>query len=663
MKILFLFLSIVLMTKQLYAQAQYIDMSRPNNAFSKAEVQKLESRPNSFNVIYININGMVNSEVDRTNAVQAWRMVAEDYRPFEVNITTNYSVYSNTPVKNRMKVDLNSGHNSGLCHLAGFGKGAIQCIATVDNLSHEIGHGLGISHDGGSINSIGDYYQGNDHWGTIMGYVSLGKMGTFNNGDYEGASNKEDDLQIIASHLTFRADDHSNTFLNSSPLVVTRDSVSPIHNTGVIEKSDDKDVFELNFSEKSNVNLWIKPLKYYNNLHVKATIYDADKNVLFTSSPYQHQGNVSSIMQAAKIEGDFEKGIYYLEIENSGYSNDEGFVYSSYGSLGYYEISGYAGVVQARANVDVSTTTCMNSEVVLNNKSLGTDLNYLWTIEGADIKSSTEQSPKVIFLSKGLHKITLTVSNKNSSSTIEKWIEVGITNYEFIVSKKGLLDDLNVTFMNEKIQQAVWEISYEDLKEKDNDYMSTTTCLTGDCYTIKTENIFDYPTCGLYTWSNRRSYKGGDKVSYLGKEYQATQWTTKQPGEGEVTWELIGTCVSDNPLEYFTVNSQGKELTKIFHSEFNGNQVYTKENQCLDVVTTNVEANLEEVNIYPNPVKNILMFNFSISKVNVYDVYGNCIFTNNDMIKSINTEYFEKGIYIISYAFNEKKYYSRIQKN
>ena len=54
-----------------------------------------------YNVIYINIDGVVYSGTDRANAVKAWKMAAEDYRPFEVNITTNYDIYTNTPAPQR----------------------------------------------------------------------------------------------------------------------------------------------------------------------------------------------------------------------------------------------------------------------------------------------------------------------------------------------------------------------------------------------------------------------------------------------------------------------------------------------------------------------------------------------------------------------------------
>ena len=38
----------------------------------------------------------------------------------------------------------------------------------------------------------------------------------FNNGDYPGANNQEDDLAIIAGKLPFRTDDHAATVAGST---------------------------------------------------------------------------------------------------------------------------------------------------------------------------------------------------------------------------------------------------------------------------------------------------------------------------------------------------------------------------------------------------------------------------------------------------------------
>lgn len=571
--------------------SQYIDQSKPTTEFSIAEATQLQSYPEAENVIYINVDGMVYNSADRARAVLAWRMASEDFRPFNVNITTSSSVYNSTAIANRMTVTLNAGFNSGLCSLAGFGTGSIQCIATVDNLSHEIGHGLGLSHDGGSINSVGQYYQGNDYWGSIMGYVDLEMMGTFSQGEYEGASNLEDDLQIISSMIDYRPDDHSNTSTNATDLVITAsDSINPLNNNGIIEKSDDKDVFALTFTENSDVVLWITPLKHYNNLHVKARILDEQGNVISSSTALQHQGSLSTIMQAAKIEGSFTAGIYYLEISNSGYSENNISIYDAYGSLGYYEISGYAGVLTPRAAIGMKTTACLSEEVELINNSTGTEASYQWTIEGANLSESSEKSPTVQFTSKGLHKVTLELTNTIGTDKTERWIEVGSNTFEFVVTKEELKKDFHVSLINTTINQKVWNIEYDDLQEKDTEHLSAQTCLNGDCYDLTVVDIFDYADCGLYPWSSR-PYQEGSEVSYFGKRYKATQWTNKEPGNGESTWSFMGNCVSENENAYYTISLDGTnehEFIKTSHIDFNGADSFTQNNLCLTLPKDNI---------------------------------------------------------------------------
>ncbi len=113
--------------------------------------------------------------------------------------------------------------------------------------SHEVGHALGLGHDG---NSDEEYYPGHDSgvgysWIPIMG-SGYETLSMWSDGSYFDASNSgQDDLAIITTQNGFgyRVDDHQNEMEYATPLRITNsDQVSF---SGIIERSDDIDYFTL----------------------------------------------------------------------------------------------------------------------------------------------------------------------------------------------------------------------------------------------------------------------------------------------------------------------------------------------------------------------------------------------------------------------------------
>ena len=89
--------------------------------------------------------------------------------------------------------------------------------------SHELGHNLNLSHDGTStVGYYSGHGSGNTDWGPIMGVGYYAQISQWSKGEYADANNTQDDLQIIANYLSYRADDHEDVnFASASPLVIT----------------------------------------------------------------------------------------------------------------------------------------------------------------------------------------------------------------------------------------------------------------------------------------------------------------------------------------------------------------------------------------------------------------------------------------------------------
>lgn len=356
----------------------------------KSQQLKLSSYPSAIATIYLDFDGeevstpvwnngnMIScapAALSSAQIAEVFYRVAEDYRPFNINITTDINIFEAAPFDKRMRVIVTPTSNwfanvGGVSYLNSFTWGDdTPCFVFCDKLgpnnpklvaeccSHESGHTLGLSHqskydDGCRLAATYNDGTGSGEtaWAPIMGNSYYRNMSGWSNGPTPyGCGNNQDNLSILTTQNGFgyRTDDHSDD-INSNPSAI---NLSNINIGGVISTSNDKDAFTFSLAHNSNVHLDIKPFSIGEgnegaDLDIKISLYDAAGKLVQVYSPENNMG--------ASIDTILKTGIYYLVVEGTGNMNT-----SDYGSLGSYTISGLYGVLPV-CNVALSGTVKNN---------------------------------------------------------------------------------------------------------------------------------------------------------------------------------------------------------------------------------------------------------------------------------------------------------------
>ena len=290
------------------------------------------------------------SDAEQALIQDVWARVAEDFAPFDVDVTTEdpgidgltNSGGSDNTWGMRIVVGGDGAWRRGAAGVAvlnSFGAGdGTPCFSFADQwwkndrnlhstiISHEIGHTLGLGHDGyNGSEYYGGRGSGATSWGPIMGNPNT-SITQWSNGDYGGSTNKQDDLQIITSRNGFgyRADDHGGTTQTATAAPASSFSLA-----GVVERSTDVDMFR--FTTTGDIRATISPLSVGANLDVLATLLDSSGATIATSNPTDRL-DASFTMTVAP-------GTYYLAVRGTGFGNPNTTGYSNYGSLGQYTVT------------------------------------------------------------------------------------------------------------------------------------------------------------------------------------------------------------------------------------------------------------------------------------------------------------------------------------
>jgi hypothetical protein len=316
------------------------------------------------------------SDAEQLAIKRIWQRVSEDYAPFDIDVTTErpatfgprtaHAVITRTTDANNQANPSSSA--GGVAYVNVFGASGYASYRPAwiyfNNLgnsesyiaeatTHEIGHNLGLSHDGKTSGT--EYYSGHGSgdtsWAPIMGSSYNRNVTQWSKGEYYLANNTQDDLAIIAGKLPYRNDDHGNTSTAATPLVITGNTnvisttpetdpknLTPA-NKGVLERNTDVDVFSFttgNGPVKLTVNPWIEPSGTRGgNVDLLLELRSASGALIQTNNP--------GAQTLAQIQTTLTAGTYYLHIRSASVGTPSASTpsgYTAYASIGQYFISG-----------------------------------------------------------------------------------------------------------------------------------------------------------------------------------------------------------------------------------------------------------------------------------------------------------------------------------
>lgn len=339
----------------------------------RAQVPVLSSLPEASATLFLDFDGhtvegtswnsygtsivCAGSGLNTTQVKHVFNRVAEDYRPFQINVTTDSVKFLAAPVDRRMRVIITTTSSwygntaGGVAFVGSFTTGDdTPCFVfsalfgynlkkISEAISHESGHTLGLYHQAEydeHCNKITDYSAGQGSgeigWAPIMGVGYSRNFTLWGYGPNSlGCTNYQSDLDIITSAANgfgYRNDDHEQDFDKATLALFANNQFTM---EGIVSRNEDEDLFRFSMPGRGRFQLNAVP---YNvgtgnagsNLDMQITLYDESQQEVGIYNP----GTLLSSVADTQLN----PGVYYLKVEGKGNQYAP-----SYASLGSYSLS------------------------------------------------------------------------------------------------------------------------------------------------------------------------------------------------------------------------------------------------------------------------------------------------------------------------------------
>lgn len=312
---------------------------------------------------------------------EVWRVVSENYATFDVDVTTEdpgpdaYNRNGPTDPTYGTHVlftddpDSNSLCQPGVCG----GKAFVDVFDDIDVIqdfyepawvreypnatdaaiaaSHEVGHTLGLTHDGRTSPSEA-YYQGAGAWSPIMG-AGPNAIQQFSKGEYPNANNPQDDLADITrlGGLPPLPDDAGNTIATAN----TMGALTSFTIEGIISNRTDYDVYKIGTCTNP-ITVAANGTGIGSALDLRVDALNSSGGSLGSSDPASGQAAGSPPVATGVDVPAFAPTTaptYYVKVDGVGNPAANG--YTDYGSIGSYTLT-ISGCVAANGTAPGAPT-------------------------------------------------------------------------------------------------------------------------------------------------------------------------------------------------------------------------------------------------------------------------------------------------------------------
>ncbi len=333
---------------------------------------------------------------------EIWQRVAEDFAPFNINVTTVDPGNSTDKVTARLAIGgnytdwfqdsaggvayvggfYNSASNTGFVFEDALGNGNPKYVA--EAASHEAGHLFGLSHQSvWSGNTLVESYStGSNGWAPVMGVGYYQNVTTWHNGSTpSGANATQDDLAIlsgVANGFGYRTDEYGNTQQTAYALNTIANG-GTFSVPGLISTNSDIDVFSFSTSG-GNAIIRAEGVGVGQNFDAVLELRNASGSILATA-------NTSALNES--ISKSLSSGTYYVFVRSTG----------AYGRIGQYTLSGNFASAPVKAP-EISVTVA-NANI----ESGGAAIDF------GNIALKTSATRTFVVRNEGTSNLTLTALN------------------------------------------------------------------------------------------------------------------------------------------------------------------------------------------------------------------------------------------------------------
>jgi len=316
---------------------------------------------------------------------EIWQRVAEDYAPFNIDVTTIDPGSQANMVVAQIAIggnwsDWYGSSAGGVAYVGGFYNSAPNvgyvfedamangnAKYTAEAVSHESGHLFGLQHQakwsGNTL--VESYHSGTGDWAPIMGVGYYVTRSTWHNGPTSaGPTAYQDDLAIItnaSNGFGYAADDYGGTTGTASGLPISGTSVSL---TGLIGRANDVDVFSFT-TGGGTVDFNLAVDAFGPNLDSVLELWNSAGSVLTTVAPGASYGASLSYAVGA--------GTFYLVARGMG----------DYGDMGRYTITGTVPGASSSPEITVrigATGLTDGQSINFGSANVGTSVDRTFTV-------------------------------------------------------------------------------------------------------------------------------------------------------------------------------------------------------------------------------------------------------------------------------------------